>query len=109
MRKDGPPPKLLLVEDDADIAAGIADYLGVHGVEVDFAYTAAQARSRLQVQAFDLVVLDVNLPDQDGLSLCRMLKREADLRSPVPISSTCRALGAEVRAVEEGGGARRVP
>ena len=102
MRKDGPPPKLLLVEDDADIAAGIADYLGVHGVEVDFAYTAAQARSRLQVQAFDLVVLDVNLPDQDGLSLCRMLKREADLRSPVLFLTARGALDDKLGAFDAG-------
>lgn len=83
MRRNSPPLTLLLVEDDADIAAGIGDYLDGHGVRVDFAYTAAQARARLQEKVFDLVVLDVNLPGENGLSLCRSLKREAGLGCPV--------------------------
>ncbi|UWX04139.1 hypothetical protein H1235_01740 [Pseudoxanthomonas sp. NC8] len=41
--------------------------MGTHGIEVDFAYTAGKARARLQEHAFDLVVLDVNLPGKDGL------------------------------------------
>ncbi|AKC88319.1 hypothetical protein WQ53_09555 [Pseudoxanthomonas suwonensis] len=94
--------KVLLVEDDADIAAGIGDYLGVHGLEVDFAYTAAQARSRLQAQAFDLVVLDVNLPDQDGLSLCRSLKREHGLRAPVLFLTARGALEDKLGAFDSG-------
>ena len=74
---------LLLVEDDTDVAAGIGDYLGSHDVVVDFAFTAAQAKARLRERAFDVVVLDVNLPDQDGLTLFRWLKSEGGLRSPV--------------------------
>lgn len=78
-----PHLRLLLVEDDVDIAAGIGDYLDRHGVMVDFAYNAAQARAQLQMQPFDLVVLDVNLPDQNGVALCHWLKHEAGLRAPV--------------------------
>ena len=96
------PTRLLLVEDDADIAAGIGDYLGVHGMEVDFAYTAAQARARLQAQPFDLVVLDVNLPDQDGLSLCQALKREGGLRAPVLFLTARGALEDKLRAFDSG-------
>ena len=42
------PLRLLLVEDDIDVAAGIGDYLDAHGVQVDFACTAAQAQARLR-------------------------------------------------------------
>ncbi|TYT27003.1 response regulator transcription factor [Luteimonas viscosa] len=83
MKLRAPPLRLLLVEDDVDIAAGIGDYLGRHGVVVDFAYNAAQARARLQAQPFDLAVLDVNLPDQNGMALCQSLKREGGMRAPV--------------------------
>ncbi|WP_202843075.1 response regulator transcription factor [Luteimonas saliphila] len=83
MKLCAPPLRLLLVEDDVDVAAGIGDYLGSHGVAVDFAYNAAQARARLQAQPFDLAVLDVNLPDQNGMALCRSLKREGGMRAPV--------------------------
>lgn len=96
------PLRLLLVEDDIDVAAGIGDYLGAHGVMVDFACTAAQARARLQAQAFELVVLDVNLPDQDGLSLCRDLKREGGLRSPVLFLTARAALDDKLSAFAAG-------
>jgi DNA-binding response OmpR family regulator len=74
---------LLLVEDDIDIAAGIGDYLALRGIEVDFAYTASQARSRIQDARFDVLVLDVNLPDGDGFSLCREMKQTLGLGTPV--------------------------
>ncbi|MEG3192733.1 response regulator transcription factor [Lysobacter sp. D1-1-M9] len=83
MLASSPPLKLLLVEDDVDIAAGIGDYLAAHAVQVDFAYTAAQARARVLAERFDVLVLDINLPDQDGLALCHALKHECGLQSPV--------------------------
>lgn len=102
MRASGRTLKLLLVEDDTDIAAGIADYLGAHGLVVDFAYTTAQARARLREDAFDLVVLDVNLPDGDGLALCRSLKQSGGLRSPVLFLTARGALDDKLEAFEAG-------
>ncbi|KRG40914.1 hypothetical protein ARC78_12180 [Stenotrophomonas pictorum JCM 9942] len=97
-----PPLRLLLVEDDVDIAAGIGDYLGSHGVVVDFAYNAAQARARLQAQSFDLLVLDVNLPDQNGMALCQSLKCEGGLRSPVLFLTARGALDDKLAAFAAG-------
>jgi DNA-binding response OmpR family regulator len=102
MKLRAPSLRLLLVEDDVDIAAGIGDYLDSHGVEVDFAYNASQARLRLQAQAFDLLVLDVNLPGQDGLALCRELKRDAGLRPPVLFLTARGALDDKLAAFEAG-------
>lgn len=102
MQADGRRLRLLLVEDDADIAAGIGDYMDAHGASVDFAYTAAQARTRLQKQAFDLVVLDINLPDGNGLSLCRSLKRDAGLRCPVLFLTARDALDDKLTAFDAG-------
>lgn len=51
-----------------DVAAGIGDYLEAHGVAVDFAGTAAEAEARLAAAGFDLLVVDVQLPGQDGIA-----------------------------------------
>ena len=102
MTLHAPPLRLLLVEDDVDIAAGIGDYLGHHGVRVDFAYTAAQARARLQAQPFDLVVLDVNLPDQNGMALCRSLRHDDGLRVPVLFLTARAALEDKLTAFAAG-------
>lgn len=102
MKLHASPLRLLLVEDDVDIAAGIGEYLGRHGVAVDFAYSAAQARARLQAQSFDLAVLDVNLPDQNGMALCQSLKREGGLRSPVLFLTARDALDDKLAAFDAG-------
>lgn len=62
---------ILLVEDNADIVANISDYLAAHGHESDFAATGRQALYLLEKQAYDAMVLDLGLPDMDGLEVCR--------------------------------------
>jgi DNA-binding response OmpR family regulator len=78
-----PPLRVLLLEDDVDVAAGLGAYLERHGVSIDFAYRASQARQRIEQDEFDLFVFDVNLPGEDGIALCRELKR--DWRCPQPV------------------------
>ncbi len=93
--------KVLLVEDDLDVAAGIGDYLVAHGVDVDFACNAAQARARLLDASFDLFVFDVNLPGEDGIALCRQLKREG-LQQPAIFLTARGALDDKLRGFEAG-------
>lgn len=102
MKLHAPPLRLLLVEDDVDVAAGIGEYLDRHGVAVDFAYSAAQARARLEAQPFDLAVLDANLPDQNGMALCRSLKNEGGLGSPVLFLTARDSLDDKLAAFEAG-------
>lgn len=70
------PAIVLLVEDDHDLRQEMADYLEAQGYEVRQASTAAHAREQLEHQSVDVAVLDVNLPGEDGLSLCRRLAIE---------------------------------
>lgn len=95
--------RVLLVEDDPDIAAGLGDYLQANGVEVDFARDAAQARHVLRSAEFDVCVLDVNLPGVDGVSLCRELKQDWNLEIPVIFLTARGALADKLAGFEAGG------
>jgi len=65
---------LLLIDDDARLTQMVGDYLRAAGFEVDAAPSLAAGRARLALQHFDALVLDLMLPDGDGLDLCRELR-----------------------------------
>ncbi len=66
---------VLVVEDDQDIAALLIQSLKQAGLEVVHSSSIAQALQYVRQQAFTLVILDLSLPDGDGLDLCRQLKQ----------------------------------
>ncbi len=72
--------RLLVVEDETDLAEALAKGLRRDGYAVDVAYDGAAALDRLGVNAYDLVCLDLNLPDMDGLEVCRRLRTDPLLR-----------------------------
>jgi len=67
------PTSLLLVDDEPTLREPLAEYLTGQGFAVHQAESAAAARSRLLEIAADLVLLDIMMPGEDGLSLCRHL------------------------------------
>jgi two-component system OmpR family response regulator len=71
---DAKHPKILLVEDDPDLASTISEYLTEEGMEVARAADGASARRRLARGGFDLVVVDLGLPDESGLDLTRHVR-----------------------------------
>lgn len=94
--------KILLVEDDIDVAASIAEYLEYHGITIDFAYNTAQAKSLLEAQSFDLIVMDINLPDGNGIDLCRQLKRDYQIQQPILFLTAKGLLEDKLQAFESG-------
>ena len=74
-----PDARLLLVEDEADIAEPLAAYLTGQGFGVTHAPDAAEARGLIAARVFDLVVCDVMMPGEDGLSLTRWIRANGDL------------------------------
>src|SRR5262249_13705224 len=67
-------PHILLVDDSRELRDAISRYLRANNYRVSLADSAAAARKLLKTNAIDLVVLDVMMPGEDGLSLCRDLR-----------------------------------
>lgn len=73
MKTDPRPVSLLLVDDERSLREPLAEYLVRQGFLVSEAENAAAARSQLLEKTPDLVLLDIMMPGEDGLSLCRHL------------------------------------
>ncbi len=78
-------PSILVVDDDEEIRRLLDRYLSAHGFDVVPAATAAQSRAAIAGAAIDLVLLDLGLPDEDGLVLLRHL--QTAWRGPVIVVS----------------------
>ncbi|MDW9406496.1 response regulator, partial [Pseudomonas soli] len=70
---------VLLCEDDDLIASGICAGLSAQGLTVDRVASASQARQMLQTAKFDVMILDLGLPDEDGLKLLRRLRQQGEI------------------------------
>lgn len=80
--------RILLVEDDPTLAPAVLDYLQSKQFSVDWAASLEQARALAQVTHYSAVLLDLNLPDGDGLSLLPLLRQSAD--GPTVMAVTAR-------------------
>ena len=67
-------PRVLVVDDDEEIGALLSRYLGAQGMRVELVHSGAALRQRMQQEGADVVLLDLGLPDEDGLSLMRYLR-----------------------------------
>jgi len=71
--------RILLVEDDTRLAEMVRDYLGRAGYRVERAETGASGLALQMREPFDAIVLDLMLPDMDGLDVCRKIRERASL------------------------------
>jgi two-component system phosphate regulon response regulator OmpR len=71
--------RLLIVEDDTSVREMLAEYLGTHGYEVAGVDRGTAMREAIENNLPDVVLLDVNLPGEDGLSLARFLRERFDV------------------------------
>src|SRR6266705_1371651 len=93
--------RILLIEDDARLAEMVSEYLGEAGFRVSVAAQGRSGLDRLAREPFDALVLDLMLPDMDGLELCRQLRAKSD--TPVLMltargDATDRIVGLEIGA-----------
>lgn len=93
-------PKLLLIEDDTEITELLTRYLERYGMEV-VAYTHPKtALESFGIESYDAVLLDLTLPQIDGLEVCKRIRQRSDI--PIIISSARHDLSDKVVALEYG-------
>lgn len=95
-------PRVLVVEDDRDIADLVQLHLRDLEIEAEVAYTGVEGWEKLQAQNYDLVVLDVMLPGLDGLEICRRVRASSHYTLTLMLTSKSteldRVLGLEMGA-----------
>ena len=68
--------RILIIEDNTEIATNMADFLNAREYSVDFTKMGKQGLRMLDQHEYDVIVLDLMLPDMDGISLCRQLRAD---------------------------------
>jgi len=71
--------RILVIDDDERLAGMVADYLGAAGYRVTASATARDGEQRLKREQFDALVLDLMLPDGDGLEVCQRIRQHSDI------------------------------
>ena len=94
-------PRILMVEDDAQITELLETYLGRYGLEMMSVDRPSAALDKLRTEQYDLALLDLGLPEMDGLELSKILK-ERYPQMPVIISTARHDTGDKVAAFEIG-------
>lgn len=101
-QNDHPPLRILIVEDNVDIAENIGDYLEQQGHILDFAMDGIGGLHLALTQDFDCIVLDIMLPGMDGLTFCRKLRKEADDKTPVLMLTARDTLSDKLKGFDAG-------
>jgi len=98
-------PRILLIEDDPRLAEMVAEYLARSGISAKSVAGGEQGLAMLSAESFDALVLDLTLPDMDGLEVCRRLRAVPDPAGSIPIlmltargEATDRIVGLELGA-----------
>ena len=94
-------PTLLLIEDDRSISQNLADFLSQEGFQIQCVFTGNEALSVLESGSFDLLILDVNLPDFDGYHICQEF-RKRNTQTPILMLTAYDELEDKMKGFEMG-------
>jgi two-component system OmpR family response regulator len=92
--------RVLLIEDDVQMAQLLQRFLKEQGMYAAHVTRPSQAMAMLSVETFDLIVLDLSLPEMDGLTLCRKIRENSDVH--IIISSARSDLDDKLTGLENG-------
>lgn len=94
--------KIAMIEDDTEMAELIGEFLAKHNIEITNFESPHLGLSALRFEEFDLLILDLSLPEIDGLEVCRQVRQESDIpiiissaRSDISDKSACFYMGAD--------------
>ncbi|WP_442846877.1 sigma-54-dependent transcriptional regulator [Leeuwenhoekiella sp. H156] len=93
--------KILLIEDDVAFCKMLETFLEKNGFQVTAAFTASQARNKLKEEQFDLIITDVRLPDDDGLSILKWVNDSSKV-CPVILMTGYAEVNKAVEAMKRG-------
>ncbi len=93
--------RVLIIEDEVDLAAAIGDYLTLQGAECDFAYHGESGVVLAQEYRFDVIVLDLMLPKKGGFEVCEQLRREGN-DTPVLMLTACDTNAEQLKGFQAG-------
>jgi DNA-binding response OmpR family regulator len=94
-------PTLLLIEDDRSISQNLAEFLSQEGFQIQCVFTGNEALSVLESGSFDLLILDVNLPDFDGYHICQEF-RKRNTQTPILMLTAYDELEDKMKGFEMG-------
>jgi DNA-binding response OmpR family regulator len=93
--------KLLLIEDTIELAKSIAGYLTQENYICEVAHSFDEARDKLVLFSYDCIILDIMLPDGNGINLLKLIRKEG-IESSVLIISAQNALDFKIAGLDEG-------
>lgn len=93
--------KILVIEDNRELASSIYDYLARENYICELTFTASEAREKLRFYTYDCIILDIMLPDGSGLDLLNFIKSE-NIQGSVLIVSAKGALDDKIKGLESG-------
>ncbi len=96
-----PPGRILVIDDEPDIRESLHDLLGSEGYKVDLAANAAEGLRQTEAREYDLILLDVMLPDRHGLEVLREVRRR-DRETPIALITAYGTVPMAVEALKAG-------
>lgn len=93
--------KILLVDDDKDLSFIISETLTAYGFNVSVAYSEADTFELLEKNTFNIVILDINLPDSTGFDICKEIRKNSQV--PIIFASARSSVSDKVDGLEMGG------
>jgi DNA-binding response OmpR family regulator len=94
--------KILVIEDDADIASNIGQFFEDKGHQLDFAYSGNHGLELAIGNRFDLIILDLMLPGKDGITVCREFREKARQDTPILMLTARDTLDDKISGFEAG-------